>query len=143
MLCLIAVLTIYHPVQIGTDRAQQALEVCREVEHRAKARAMDPLIPVAVAAEESRFTRKIKSQSGAVGPLQILPIYWCPTKGNCNEIEAGLDALEYFLEREGHNETRAFTRYAGAGPRARAYARRVQGRLNHLRRSMKLRAAKP
>ena len=142
MPCLIAVLTIYHPIQIGTDRAQQALEVCREVEHRAKARAMDPLIPVAVAAEESRFTRRIKSQSGAVGPLQVLPIYWCPTKGNCNEIEAGLDALEYFLERE-KTEALAFTRYAGAGPRARAYARRVQGRLNHLRRSMKLRAARP
>ncbi|MHC4977342.1 MAG: transglycosylase SLT domain-containing protein, partial [Planctomycetota bacterium] len=94
MLCLIAVLTLYHPVQIGTDRAQQALEVCREIEHRAKARAMDPLIPVAVASIESGFTRKIKSRSGAVGPLQILPVYWCPTKGNCNEIEAGLDALE-------------------------------------------------
>jgi hypothetical protein len=139
MLCLIAVISIYG-AQIGSDPAQRALDICREVEHRAKARELDPMIAVAIAAEESRFTRPISS-AGAVGPLQVLPHYWCPKKGNCNEIEAGLDAMAYYLKRARGVESKAFMWYAGGdGPRSRAYAQRVSKRLNYLRKSMSRRS---
>lgn len=133
MLCIIAALIIYHPLPRHERAARNAVEICEEITIRAIPFGVDPVVAVAIASEETRLQRGLKSHSGAVGPMQVLPIYWCPQVGSCNEIDAGLSAISYFLKREGGDEHKALAAYAGAGPRARKYARRVARRVAHLR----------
>jgi soluble lytic murein transglycosylase-like protein len=139
MLCLLAVMMIYAPT---ADRhkheAHEALIVCQEVASRARDAHVDPVLAVSVAYEETRFQRDLESPSGAVGPLQAMPLYWCPKVGECNEIDAGLRALRYFVTREKGDELRALTAYAGAGPRAQRYGRRVHRRVKALRVAVEL-----
>ena len=74
-------------------------EVCEEVTTAAIHRDIDPVLIASLSWEESRF-RFTESQAGAVGPLQVLPQYWCPDGRTvrCNLIEAGLDAYESFAD---------------------------------------------
>lgn len=133
MLCIIAALIIYQPLPRYERAAKNAVEICEEITIRAIPFGVDPVVAVAIASEETRLQRDLKSSHGAVGPMQVLPVYWCPQVGACNEIDAGLRAIAYFLRREKGDELRALTAYAGAGPRARKYARRVGRRVAHLR----------
>ena len=134
MLCLIAVMMIYAPTaHKHRHAAHEAILVCKEVVTRAEDMGVDPVLAVSVAYEESRFQRDLESPSGAVGPLQAMPTYWCPREGACNEIDAGLRALKYYVRRERGDELRALTAYAGAGSRAVKYARRVLRRVKALR----------
>jgi soluble lytic murein transglycosylase-like protein len=139
MLCLIAVMMIYAPAaHKHKHAAHEALIVCQEVATRARDMGVDPALAVSVAYEETRFQRDLKSPSGAVGPLQALPVYWCPKVGECNEIDAGLRALRYYVRRERGDELRALTAYAGAGSRAQRYGRRVYRRAKALRVAVEL-----
>jgi len=138
MLCIIAALIIYSPLPRYAPAARDAVEICEEIISRTEPFSVDPVVAIAIASEETRLQRDLKSSHGAVGPMQVLPIYWCPKAGACNEIDAGLRAIAYFLKREKGDELRALTAYAGAGPRARKYARRVVARIAHLRSALKV-----
>lgn len=135
MICLIAVLAIFGQTT-HTRHAPlmtASIELCEEILERNNEFDLDPALVIAVAVEESRLRRDVESTSGAVGPLQVLPVYWCPVEGSCNSIEAGLTALRYFMNKYEGDERRALTGYAGAGQRARAYAKRVLKRANYYR----------
>ena len=134
MICLIAVLAIFGTQTHNrhTPFMTESIEVCEELIERNHAYELDPVLVIAVASEESRLRRDVESQSGAVGVLQILPIYWCPVEGSCNTMEAGLTALRYYLKKYDGDVKKALTGYAGAGKRARAYASRVMKRMKHI-----------
>ena len=134
MICLIAVLAIFgnhtHPRHSAMMTA--SIEVCEELVERNQSFNLDPVLVVAVASEETRLRRDVESNSGAVGVLQILPIYWCPVEGECNAMDAGLTALTYYMKKHDNDVRKALTSYAGAGKRARAYAQRVMNRMRHI-----------
>lgn len=132
-LCLIVVMTIYpnlQPSQISEFRSAQ--RVCEEVRAAAYKGGVDEPLALAVAVEETRLRHISQKKSGARGPLQALPKYWCPKKGKCDYVEAGIGALSYYLE-DSPSERRALQRYAGAGKSARDYAERVLQRLKTIR----------
>lgn len=137
MLCFIAVLAIYSPLSSqNIPYFRSAVDVCEAVATKADDHGLDDVLAVAVASEESRFRRDVESPSGAIGPLQIMPEYWCPRSGPCDSIEAGVKALKYYLTKYEGNEARALRAYAGSGPRARAYSNRVRLKLKHLRNAL-------
>lgn len=137
MICLIAVLAIYTPMSSKHEGAfRRAVLVCEEIVERAEDGGVDPVFAVAVASEETRFRNDVISKRGAVGALQILPEYWCPSVGACDPIDAGLSALTYYLSKSKGDEMRALVGYAGQGARARAYASRVMSRARHIRASL-------
>ena len=138
MLCIIAALIIYSPLPRYAPAARDAVEICEEIISRTEPFSVDPVVAIAIASEETRLQRDLKSSHGAVGPMQVLPIYWCPKAGACNEIDAGLRAIAYFLKREKGDELRALTAYAGAGSRAQRYGRRVYRRAKALRVAVEL-----
>lgn len=134
-LCIIVAMTIYP--QLTTTQIpqfQSAQRMCEKVADKAVDADVDPLMALAVAVEETRL-RDITSPAGAKGPLQVLPKYWCPKElpdgETCDYIDAGLDALHYYMDR-GASERDALRRYAGKGKRAREYAERVLRRYNTL-----------
>lgn len=132
-LCLIVVLTIYPDLntsQIKEFRAAQ--RVCEQVSAAAYKAGVDEPLALAVAVEETRLQHRPHKTSGARGPMQVLPKYWCPKKGKCDYVEAGVDALKYYLD-DSPSERRALQRYAGAGERARNYAERVLRRVKAIR----------
>lgn len=75
-------------------------KVCEDVATEAEAQGVDPVLAVAVSWRESAFTRSAVSKAGAVGPLQVMPRFWCKSKP-CDHIEAGIRALRYYTERHG------------------------------------------
>lgn len=89
----------------------ERLETCSAIAEEAKSQGVDPSLAVSVAWMESRFYYHAKNKkSGALGPMQILPRYWCPnTAGiwsihradgdvkNCNTLKQGVFALKYFV----------------------------------------------
>lgn len=135
MICLIAVIAIFGSSTHPRHSAQMSasIEVCEELLERNQSFNLDPVLVVAVASEETRLRRDVESASGAVGVLQVLPIYWCPVEGSCNAIDAGLTALSYYMKKHDNDPQKALTSYAGAGKRARAYARRVLSRMRHIK----------
>jgi len=135
MICLIAVIAIYSPMHTKHSRAfRDAVVVCEEIVERAEFAEIDPVLAVAVGSIETTLRSDLISPAGAVGPLQALPQYWCPASGECNEIDAGLSALKYYLNKHKGNEYRALMNYAGGnGAGAQKYAQKVLLRLAHLR----------
>lgn len=132
-LCLIVVMTIYprlSPPQISEFR--ESLNVCEEVAEASLKAGVNEQLALAVAVEETRLRHLHNKKSGARGPLQALPKYWCPKKGKCDYVEAGVDALKYYLE-DSPSERKAVERFAGQGKRARDYAERVMRRLKTIR----------
>jgi len=134
MICLIAVLAIFgnatHPKHSTLMR--ESITLCEEIIERNNDFQLDPVLVIAVASEETRLRRDVESNSGAVGPLQILPVYWCPSEGHCNSIDAGLTALSYFHKKHDGDTRKLLISYAGAGKRARNYAQRVLNRMRHI-----------
>ena len=74
--------------------------VCEDVMEEADRQGVEPLLAVAVAWRESALTRNAKSSAGAVGPMQVIPRFWCKSKP-CDYIEAGVRALKYYTGRYG------------------------------------------
>ena len=106
-----------------TRLSRKQTQVCRSITREARKRQLDPTLAAVVAYHETKFQYRIGA-AGEIGPLQAMPKYWCPEKGRCDPIDAGLKALAYYLSR--HDSTRmALTRYNGAGASARAYAQKV------------------
>lgn len=92
----------------------------------------DPPLMLSIAWNESRFLPNRKSTAGAVGPMQIMPKYWCPRgkRKGCDLVEAGFNAWQtYFLMEKG-NEREALCRYSSGrrckqSSSARRYAKKV------------------
>ena len=136
-LCILILVTIYPQLQNSQVREfRRAQAVCEQVYNAAIDSPVDPLLALAVAAEETRFKPRT-SNKGAQGPLQVIPAYWCPKdekgklKPKCDHIDAGLRALEYYVA-ERPSVRRALEGYAGKGRDARAYAERVLVRYKSL-----------
>ncbi len=93
----------------------------------------DPALMLSIAWNESRFFPKSKSRVGAIGPMQVMPKYWCPggKAKNCDLVDAGFRAWRTYMRLEKGDEYQALCRY-GSGKRcekslgARRYAKRVQ-----------------
>lgn len=88
------------------------LKTCNAIIAEAEAQDVDPLLAVSVAWVESRWLPNLKNKrSSAIGPLQILPRYWCEgrdgqwrTNGTgqlrgCNLIKGGVRALSWYVTR--------------------------------------------
>lgn len=137
-LCIVILMTIYPTLQSSQVREfRRAQSVCEHVYESALKTDVDPLLALAVAAEETRFKPRV-SNKGAQGPLQAMPALWCPKdargklKPKCDHTAAGLAALSYYTARR-PSLRRALESYAGTGESARAYAERVLLRLKTLR----------
>lgn len=101
--------------------------VCAEVTVSALVHGVDPWLAVSVAFHESRLSAEARS-AVAVGPMQVVPRWWCPGRREqgCDVVDAGMLALVTYTSRYGLSE--GLARYNAGnnpGPRARAYARRV------------------
>lgn len=137
-LCLASVGLTAQAYKSPTARARYLAEqgnaatlVCLEVAQRAEGRGLDPLELIAVSHTESRHTLSVKSDAGAVGPLQALAKYW-RRPGDPDTIEAGLRAWAYYRARSSSTREAA-GRYNGGGT-ASAYARAVEAHHDYLER---------
>ena len=103
--CFIIVCTSFigESQTIKPKRAQ--IETCVEISQVALANGLDQSLAMAVGWEESRYTKKATSNKGAVGPMQILPKYWCPNglSENCDLLLSGIIALKKLVGRYGLN----------------------------------------
>lgn len=79
------------------------LDVCVEVSSSAESNGVDPALAVAVAHVESAFSRSARSSAGAVGPMQVIPRFWCKRAG-CDHIDAGMRALKTYVSKHGTND---------------------------------------
>lgn len=130
----------------------QKTAVCLEVARAADDMELPIALVVSVAYEESKFTTDLKSKAGAVGPLQIIPRYHCPTpegqhephkrrgtiKG-CDLVRDGVKALSWFWKQYDYDWPSALAHY-NSGERvyasSRAYSRRVQRRARRINRQL-------
>ena len=118
--------------QATEDSIKSRSEICGEVGRRAVESDIDPALAIAIAWTETRFSDATNSTSGATGPMQVIPRYWCKTKSRagCDLIGAGLRAFSVYKRRTTIRE--ALCRY-GSGKSCREsaggdrYARRVLG----------------
>tara|TARA_B100001173_G_scaffold305287_1_gene310478 strand:+ start:2109 stop:2537 length:429 start_codon:yes stop_codon:yes gene_type:complete len=84
----------------GVKNITERVSVCVDVVNEAQRQNVEPALAVAVAWRESALTRDAVSSAGAVGPMQVMPRFWCKSK-SCNYIEAGVRALKYYTKRYG------------------------------------------
>jgi hypothetical protein len=126
--CLVVFCANIANTQAHTGQASRA-QVCEEIAAEAIAQDVNPVLAVAVAWRESAFTRSAVSSAGAVGPLQVMPRFWCKSKP-CDYIEAGIRALKHYTEKHGLND--GLCAYASgrrcrlAGKQSRRYLRDVR-----------------
>jgi soluble lytic murein transglycosylase-like protein len=72
------------------------MSTCQHIVKAAKKGGLDPLTMAAVGWVESGMLTTVVSRAGAIGPLQVMPKYWCP-KGQaqgCDTISAGIEAFK-------------------------------------------------
>ena len=110
-------------------------ETCVDVIEQTIIAKQDPFEVASMAWTESRFISKAKSTKGAVGPLQVLPRYWCKSKKRCDPVRAGLRAWSHY--RKGRTLRETLCRYASGQPckknaGGRRYARKVKKIFYHL-----------
>lgn len=95
--------------------------VCVDVAKEADFQGVDPLLAISVAHVESGFRRRAKSSAGAVGPMQVIPRFWCKKKP-CDFIKAGVYALRTYTSS--HGESEGLCRYVSGRRCSGAKARR-------------------
>jgi hypothetical protein len=89
----------------------QRLSTCNRVATVAERRGVDPILAIAVAFNESRFSKPTSSK-GAKGPLGVIPRYHCPkSEEECDYLEAGVDALKKFLDLNNMDYCSALAQY--------------------------------
>lgn len=106
--------------------------ICSDVVIASINHGQDTPLMLSIAWHESRFLPNQLSTAGAVGPMQVLPKYWCP-KGKaegCDLVSAGFKAWTTYFEREKGDERNALCRYNSGkkckhSPGAARYARKV------------------
>lgn len=82
----------------SADHAKKrATEVCTAVAIEATKQQVPVDEALALAWAESRFTPTVNRRTGAKGPMQVLPKWWCPKPAtSCDYVEAGVRALKTF-----------------------------------------------
>ena len=82
------------------------LKTCEKVTKRASKANLNPILIASLSWVESGFLPHVKSNKGAIGPLQILPKYFCPKRRakGCDLIEAGIKAFKAW--RKAHPKLR-------------------------------------
>ena len=91
-LLLLMCTTILNSEPMPETKLNSRVDNCVELGQAAETYGHDPLMVIAIAHTESRFDKHAVSRAGAVGILQILPKYFCPSVGPCNHLQAGLFA---------------------------------------------------
>lgn len=76
---------------------QSRVDTCLEVAKSAIDYKIDPFLALALSYHESRFDKKVVSKAGAIGALQVKRRFIDCSK--CTDIEAGLLALRYWIDR--------------------------------------------
>lgn len=120
-----ALLSIYPNVSNYEIR----MHTCVEVADAASANDIDPILLVSIGWVESGMKPNAVSSAGAIGPLQVIPRYFCPegkAKG-CDTIKAGVRAFKEW-KRHFKEDTKVLCHYnAGwrCGPQSRKYAKKV------------------
>lgn len=81
----------------------ERLGVCVAVGVEAGSRGVEPELAVALSYTESRFSATAVSSRGAVGPLQIRPVFHCPGRRleGCDLIKAGVGAIIRYQTKYG------------------------------------------
>tara|TARA_Y100000310_G_scaffold181098_1_gene181031 strand:- start:4900 stop:5319 length:420 start_codon:yes stop_codon:yes gene_type:complete len=84
----------------GDAHKKERINTCTQVGQAALESGESPALLIAMAWHESRF-RDVKSGKGALGPLQVIPGYWCPSgeSEDCDLIQAGVTALQAYKEQ--------------------------------------------
>ena len=126
-------------VRVTSKKYEARMSTCLAIAGEAEYHEVDVIFSLAIAWEESKFKEVIESHAGAVGPLQVLPKYWCPNgkRKGCDLVEAGILAMKKLLAK--YPEAEAACHYNGGnicGRGAKAYAKRVlitKERLNAFR----------
>ena len=75
---------------------KSASKVCRDVATEAQRQNVPVDEALALTWAESRFSYEPNKITGAQGPMQVLPKWWCKKKGKCNYVRAGVTALKTF-----------------------------------------------
>ena len=76
---------------------QSRVDTCLEVAKSAIEYKINPFLALSLSYHESRFDKKVVSKAGAIGALQVKRRFIdC---SNCSDIEAGLLALRYWIDR--------------------------------------------
>lgn len=92
------------------------MNTCTEIAIEAIKQGFDPVHLVTVGWYESAHIPTAVSSKGAVGPLQILKRYWCPKRGHCDYIKAGVKAWgSYYRQSRGDIEN-TLCRYHSGKP---------------------------
>lgn len=87
-----------------TEKAvKYKLDVCVEVSQSASDHGLDQALAVSVAHVESAFSRSARSSAGAVGPMQVMPRFWC-SGVPCDHVEAGMRALKTYVSKHGTDD---------------------------------------
>lgn len=89
-------------LDVGND-VGEVFVTCVDVAAEAWRQAVDPTVAVALSYNETRLRPGRISAMRAVGPLQVIPRYWCPNReaAGCNLTRAGVRALKAYHERHG------------------------------------------
>ena len=134
MLCYLFILSLFtqdqsvaYSKKLGAT-FQDRLSTCRLVVKEANEQAVDPILAVSIAFQESKFTKNAIAFDGkGFGAMQATPRLWCENKKleNCDLIKAGVTALRTYLEIHDGDEFQAVKAYAGKGEKAHKYARRI------------------
>ena len=115
-----------------TTPSKDQVSSCEDIVIASLNTGEDPALMLSIAWNESAFRSNVKSTAGAVGPMQVIPRYWCPKgrKKGCDLVAAGFKAWTTYFEMEKGDEREALCRYSSGGKckrsrAARRYARRV------------------
>ena len=108
-------------LQRFVDDSPEGLRILKEVHREASAAGLKPDLVLALIQVESHFNRYAVSRVGAQGLMQIMP-FWKYEIGrpqdNLTDIDTnvryGCRILQYYLQREKGNMTKALARYNGS-----------------------------
>lgn len=105
LLCAVAICGTFLTQWEGVTHRRQREKVCVNVYMEAQRQGVEPLLAVAVAWTESAFISSARSSAGAVGPMQVLPRFWCPggKEKGCQLVKEGVRALKFYVKRYDHN----------------------------------------
>jgi soluble lytic murein transglycosylase-like protein len=112
------------------------MTTCIDVATEAVRVGVNPALAVSLSWHETRLRPGLTSKAGAMGPLQVIPKFWCKSEP-CDYVEAGLRALRFYLNKE-PNDRKAICRY-NAGtckPKSWAWAGKVVQLTNQTRKIM-------
>ena len=124
------------------EPSKMQLKTCEQVATQTIQQGHDPIHLITVGWYESAHIPTVVSSKGAVGPLQVLKRYWCPKKGRCDYISAGIKAWDTYLEQSKGNIENTLCRYNSGQPckkaskNTRYYMSRITKAIQKLRKSI-------